>query len=182
MAQTITVEDFKEFAARQREDNGRPAEYLPLGTEQGMRTGDTRTQIIFSNGAWSDGLTHRESPRDPIERLKSRVLFLETALAIESRNWHHFKVEVMNAAALSQRFANLPGISPADVQQLEEGVERIRWLRELIAEHEAELQAAIEASPPHQASEAAKRTREQLELQRAQRHHELLQQVKAITV
>jgi hypothetical protein len=182
MGQTIVLESFQEFAKRQFEDGGRQAAFLKVNTQIGLRSGDTTDLILFSNGARSNGTTHWDPPTDPVERLEARLAFLKAALKEETYRWQSFRAEVLNAGELAKRFSNLPGVSQSDIDQLEEGVVRIQWLRELIAEHEQELSALIEQSPFRKAALEQKETREALAAELAERHHQLMETVKGFSI
>lgn len=106
------------------------------------RQGTPLQRLLFEDGAqWFDAEQCAPPPEDPRERAKLRREFLQILLKQEETEFHAFKKDTLDQAAMHKRFGPLscPAPLPDAVAQLQAGKERIEKLREELAAVEESL-------------------------------------------
>jgi hypothetical protein len=136
----LIIEDFHEFANRQRMKDGSIPRRVIADSRVSPRTGESVVRTLFENGAVSFGPTsHRDPPTDPIALLQARRAFYAAAEAVEVHDWERFRADCVEQSELHKRFGNLPGINQRAVELLIAGSRRIAAYRQQLADIDARL-------------------------------------------
>jgi hypothetical protein len=145
---------FQSFAARQREPNGRRAEYLKLEHHSAhfSRTEHGREEYLFVNGAKAVQTSLGEwvfwdPPTDPIALLQARKAALQAFLQREISEWEKYRAHCYEQNELAKTYSNFSPVDNRALRVLREGQQRIEMMRNMIAE----IDKALDQTPNNQA-------------------------------
>jgi hypothetical protein len=122
----IVIETYSEFKHRMN------CEYLEIGEGFSWK-------VLFANGGvWSANLP-LDPPTDPKELLRRKRDFIKARLDRENAQFNSAYNDAMRIGNLSLACENVDGLSPAVLESLEQGKQRIAKLREDLAAIDKDL-------------------------------------------